>query len=261
VAITIFYSWQSDRRATRFLVRDALVAAADALESRPEVAEPVRVDSDTAGISGTPPIAATVFRKIEEAAVFVADVTFVGSTSAGKLTPNPNVLLELGYAARTLGWERIVLVSNTAFGALAELPFDLRNHRFPTAFDVPDDASADQRSKERSRLSKLLGEYLANALDVQLRAAEDAFEALDHYAIELIRWNADNDRWGVNMEFGSGARLHPDHLGVSRILQLGLARTVPHRDNPGLLDYEWTHRGREVIRLMKKHGLQRARRQ
>jgi hypothetical protein len=47
--------------------------------------------------------------------------------SAGKnrrRTPNPNVLVELGYALKALGDERVIVVVNTAFGKEELLPFD-----------------------------------------------------------------------------------------------------------------------------------------
>jgi hypothetical protein len=43
---------------------------------------------------------------------------------------NPNVAIELGYAVRELGWDRIVLVFNEAYGKLPDdLPFDAKGHR------------------------------------------------------------------------------------------------------------------------------------
>jgi len=40
-------------------------------------------------------------------------------------TPNPNVLVELGYALKHLGENRIILLFNSAYGAAHNLPFDL----------------------------------------------------------------------------------------------------------------------------------------
>ena len=37
--------------------------------------------------------------------------------------PNPNVFLELGYAAASIGWNRLILVQNTAFGDISTLSF------------------------------------------------------------------------------------------------------------------------------------------
>jgi hypothetical protein len=47
--------------------------------------------------------------------VFVADVTPINAGSDHRLCPNPNVLIELGYAVKALGWSRIVMVLNTAY--------------------------------------------------------------------------------------------------------------------------------------------------
>lgn len=64
-----------------------------------------RPESDTGGVPGSPNIIETVFGRIRDCAIFVADLTFTSKTESGKLSPNPNVLIELGYAARSIGWE------------------------------------------------------------------------------------------------------------------------------------------------------------
>ncbi len=63
----------------------------------------------------------------------------MNANKKGKAMPNPNVLLELGYAAAKLGWDRLVLVMNTNYGHPEELPFDLRNRRFPLTFKIAPD--------------------------------------------------------------------------------------------------------------------------
>jgi hypothetical protein len=72
---------------------------------------------------------------------------------AKKPAPNPNVLLELGYAIKALGWERIVLVMNTEFGEPTVLPFDLRSRRI-TTYKVAEDA--DEKAPARNSLKKTL---------------------------------------------------------------------------------------------------------
>jgi hypothetical protein len=42
------------------------------------------------------------------------------------------VLIELGYAIKSLGWSRIILVMNTAVGGPELLPFDLKTKRVTT---------------------------------------------------------------------------------------------------------------------------------
>src|SRR4051812_5501669 len=102
--LPVFYSWQNDRApaAGRYFIRDALKAAVSRIARDSSVDESPRLDHDTKGQSGMPAIAESVFRKIESAAVFVGDITFVASLtgpdgSAAKGLPNPNVLVELGY--------------------------------------------------------------------------------------------------------------------------------------------------------------------
>lgn len=132
------------------------------------------IDRDTQNVPGAPDIGATILAKIDAAAVFVADVTLVGSTVSGKPTPNPNVLVELGYAVKGLGWSRILLVLNTAFGEPEDLPFDLRQKRAIT-YSSPEDAT--ERAPERRRLAKTLDSALREILQLPPRSVEAEREA------------------------------------------------------------------------------------
>src|SRR6185295_15374176 len=127
-------SWPSDLPAetNHSFVQSALEKAVESLHSAGEIkVEPV-VDRDTIGVPGSPDIAATVLGKIDNAAVVVCDVSIVHRTAQGKCIPNPNVLIELGYAWRALTPERVILVFNEAFGSANELPFDLRTKKVQT---------------------------------------------------------------------------------------------------------------------------------
>lgn len=124
---TVFYSWQSDllNSTNRGFIQDALERAAKAIcEDDSIKVEPV-VDRDTAGVAGSPDIAATILDKIDACQVLVCDVSIINNPENARPTPNPNVLVELGYALGVLGWERILMVMNTAFGEPELLPFDL----------------------------------------------------------------------------------------------------------------------------------------
>jgi len=164
LAHKVFFSWQSDTKAAscRSLIQAALEAATDELRKDPSKGlELVSVDRDTLGTSGSPNIAETIFGKIDEAAAFVADVTSVTPAGDGRKTPNPNVLVELGYAIKALSWRRVVLVRNLAFGAVEELPFDLRSQRVLT-YTSADDAT--ERAPERSKLARDLTSAVAAIL-------------------------------------------------------------------------------------------------
>jgi hypothetical protein len=170
----IFWSWQSDRyvQTGQYFVRDALKEAAKQLSREHELTEADRleIDHDTKGVPGTPPIVETIFNKIEEAAVFVADVTPVGVSDGGKLLPNPNVMIELGYARRAKGHERIILVCNSQYLARPEdLPFDLRGDRGPTQYNLPPDADPATRKAAEKMLVHVLKPKLADILSYEAR--------------------------------------------------------------------------------------------
>ncbi len=86
MANTIFWSWQSDldSRVTRDLVRYALDEAIAMLAADIEEADRPSLTSDTQGVAGSPDIVATILRKIDEAAVFVGDVTPIAVSASGK---------------------------------------------------------------------------------------------------------------------------------------------------------------------------------
>ena len=152
---TVFYSWQSDRpnRTNRGFIMEALERAATVLRSDESVAvEPV-IDRDTAGVAGSPEIAATIFAKIARADVFVPDVSLVTSADTKRQSPNPNVLLELGFAISTLGWDRVILVMNTAFGDQTSLPFDLRGRRV-VSYNCLEILEMGKKGHERKLLEK-----------------------------------------------------------------------------------------------------------
>ena len=165
----VFYSWQSDlpNSSNRGFIHDALESAAAAIKADDTVeVEPV-IDRDTQGVSGAPDIAATIFSKITAADVFVADVSIVVRDTS-RSTPNPNVLLELGYALKALGHERIILVFNKAFGKLEELPFDLRMRRI-LGYDLPE---GQPKGAERKTLEKHLDGAIRAALAHSVKTDE-----------------------------------------------------------------------------------------
>jgi hypothetical protein len=128
------------------------------------------IDRDTRGVPGSPPIVDTIFRKIDQAAVFVPDLTFVGNRIDGRPTPNPNVLIEYGWALKSLSHVRIVPIMNVAFGTpnAESMPFDMRHLRNPITYDCPEDADDETRKRVR--------EALANDLESAIR---DVFESVE----------------------------------------------------------------------------------
>ena len=170
----IFYSWQSDtpRQTGKNFVRKALDAAVASLDVTE--AERPGIDQDTAGVMGSPVIADTIFRKIREARVVVADVTLVGRAVRGnrgkraKRLINSNVALEVGYAIGIHNSDEVLLkVMNTHYGLPGELPFDLAHRRWPVQFQLAPDADETQREKAlralAAELKSILTEYIARS--------------------------------------------------------------------------------------------------
>ena len=176
--VTIFFSWQSDTRAAanRTLIQAALEAAAVELRDDESISVQPVVDRDTLAVPGAPDIGATIFEKIDASAAIVADVTIVNGNAEDPPTPNPNVLIELGYALKSLSDRRLILVQNVAFGGPELLPFDLRQKRVLT-YNSP--AEAPSRVEERRRLQSALRDALALIL------AQERVQPASEYPVEL----------------------------------------------------------------------------
>ncbi|MBZ4414685.1 nucleotide-binding protein [Myxococcus sp. XM-1-1-1] len=137
----VFWSWQADYAGEvgKVFVREALEDALKTVAADLELEESERpeVDHDVKGTAGMVDIAATILGKIENAAVFVADVSTVAKRQEnGRHLQNPNVLFELGYAMKALGPEQVLLVANTAHlgGRPEDLPFDIRHRSGPVTY-------------------------------------------------------------------------------------------------------------------------------
>lgn len=154
----IFYSWQSDlpNKTNRRFIGEALELAVRELHRDTDLeVEPV-IERDVVGTPGSPDIAHTIFAKIKEAEVFVSDVSIINSEAA-RPAPNPNILVELGYAMGVLGHERIIMILNAAYGAPELLPFDLRG-RITIVYTMPEEVN------ERAPVRRDLARRLENAL-------------------------------------------------------------------------------------------------
>lgn len=170
---TVFFSWQADRSKLtgRNLIERALRDAINELNSDAELDEAereVELDSDTKGVPGSPPIVETIFKKIDAASVFVPDLTFVGTRGKGRPTPNPNVLIEYGWALRSLTHTCIVAGMNSAHGepTRESLPFDLGHMRRPIVYECADDADEATRQRARKGLAAELKKALRDVLSL-----------------------------------------------------------------------------------------------
>ena len=173
--MNVFWSWQSDfaPKANRFFIRDALSLSIDMLgdELTLEEAPRPRIDHDTKDAAGIADIVHTIFEKISNAAAFVADVTPIARTDEGKAVPNPNVLVELGWAMRSLGPDHIITILNAASGyGPDDLPFDLRQRRVLT-YTLPETATPAEKATQKKTLASALKSALATNLRNFLKSA------------------------------------------------------------------------------------------
>jgi len=162
MAYTVFFSWQSDRspQEGRNLIESAIKSAIKTLGEDAEIEESLRdslsLDKDTKGVPGNPPIFETILKKIDRSAIFVPDLTSVANRANGELIPNPNVLIEYGWALKSRGYHQILPVMNTAHGDPKNfsLPFDMAHLRFPILYSLPDGSSAADRRAVRDELAR-----------------------------------------------------------------------------------------------------------
>ena len=108
----VFFSWQRDTNRNEYkIIESALNQAKKELKRL--YGYEIEIDHSTLGDVGMPTIDVTILRKIEEADVFVCDITPVTSydvkrangLDAIKQVPNSNVLIELGYAMSAIGFD------------------------------------------------------------------------------------------------------------------------------------------------------------
>lgn len=171
--ITIFYSWQSDLpgNKTRSIIQDGIKDAVRLLKN----AVDIKADRDIKGEYGSPDIANTIFSKIDGCDIFVADVSAVckyevidkdGNVKT-KYMPNPNVMLELGYATHVVGWENVICVLNTDYGAPEDMPFDIASRRL-TPFSLKDGSGkVDARRFIKDVIQKTVEHILENGKRVK----------------------------------------------------------------------------------------------
>jgi hypothetical protein len=163
--VTVFYAWQSDRpeKLNHYLIRDAAKNACDRITADLSNDWTVTLDSDTKDSPGMCDIPNTILAKIRNCDIFLADLTLVGKTEAGKLLPNSNVVFELGYAAKTLGFKALIGVVNEAFGELESQVFDIKRRR-GLGYTAKSAMGKPELKKETDKLSKDLEKIIRGTI-------------------------------------------------------------------------------------------------
>ena len=154
----IFYCWQDhlEKQHHRYLIRSALTNAINRVQAEipDNVESTLRADSDNSDKAGAVDIANTILSKITGSTMLVGDITpCLWDETNGRFYPNPNVMFEVGYGAKALGWSRILCVYNAGrTGSKKKLraedvPFDIR-HRRLNSYVCTADSGITQATKD-----------------------------------------------------------------------------------------------------------------
>lgn len=208
-----------------------------------------RPEKDTEGVSGSPNIVQTIFRKIDECSIFIGDVTFIAKTESKKYLPNPNVLLELGYAVKTVGWERTILILNSAYGEANELPFDMLQHRWPIKYKLT--PKTETRDKKREELEKTLKYAIQDCEQFSLNRAKEMMLALDTETLKVIANHEHADFIEMLLPAKTMGQIMTSNIHIAsirRLIELGAIRVI---DTP-YISYGWTIDGLEMIKEINR---------
>jgi hypothetical protein len=119
--IKVFFAWQSSCCPENKTIKDVLVfPAKDGIDM--EIVS-------SYDVAGSKDIASEIFKMIDDADLFIADLTIIGGIDGQKVS-NPNVLVEWGYARGRLGLEKMISIFNEKCGSKVEdLIFDIKTKR------------------------------------------------------------------------------------------------------------------------------------
>ena len=132
---TLFFSWQSDKNKTNKVLSEALNKAVNNIKIYHGYT--INVEESTSNTPGSPQIVQTILNKIDSCDIFLADITPVcdyskqlgNSQSIIKQVPNPNVLMELGYAMSAVGMDYTICAAHQGEWNSNDLPFDINHNR------------------------------------------------------------------------------------------------------------------------------------
>ncbi len=184
-AISIFYGWQSDlsSQVNKNFIGETLDSAAASINAGG--VHRVRIErGGPEGTLGTARIDRNILDQIDRSEIAVFDVSAINNPSRWtendprlmslfdldrhesppRISPNPNIGFELGYAVAILGWDRCICVLNEQSCTLKEVFFDLdRSTVIPYNFTL-DEKEASRKEHRRTELARYLSVRIAEIL-------------------------------------------------------------------------------------------------
>lgn len=153
--LTIFYSWQSDIEFNNKAIRESLRSSANDLE-RLDGFPFLEIKDSTSNLIGATRIPDSILADISASDIFICDLSIVGQSHDQKRKiPNPNVLIELGFAISKLGWSRIVVLFNGEFGDITDVPFDIEK-RSVLLYKIKDQNDGNGKGQLKGKLKDWL---------------------------------------------------------------------------------------------------------
>jgi hypothetical protein len=168
-----------------------------------------------------------------------------------KLLPNPNVLLELGYATAKIGWDRVVLVMNEAYGRPEQLMFDLKHRRFPIVYKMNTERRRDGDAI-RQKLSNDIEEAIRAAIRAEHQAVADAIAHISAHCIICMRYCGKVDYFHPPERLTAGDILGHQQRDAAliRLIDLKMLKCDVAAEGQ-LYAYHWTYLGKLVSHHMK----------
>lgn len=201
---SVFYSWQSDTESkfNRNFIKKCLEESIKKLNQNLLLEDAIRIDQDTKGIPGIPDIANTIFAKIDVSDVFLADLTTIAKSINNKNIPNPNVLIELGYALKSIGSDNVIIIMNEHYGSPKDgLPFDLSHKRWPIVYNLSDSSSPEEFKEQKNNLVTLLTGALKLILESKTKSPkairEMSISPTHENIMRVILESEPKDDWNV----------------------------------------------------------------
>lgn len=252
----VFFSWQSDteEKWNRYFILPCLEQAAANAANELGLKNGIVIHRDTSGVGGSPSIPETIFGRIDNCAVFVGDITLVGQAwpydkeqkpETTQMFPNANVILELGYAVKTIGWKRVLGVMNSAKGKPDKQIFHLLQHRWPLQYELAEKAQAAEAGK---LLIKKLTEYVREALKELHADATRILQRMNIECLQLLRFLKGVEYFSYENMKQAGDENAIKHFesiftnATNRLLDLGVIYTK-HDASKGTYAFHWTYVG------------------
>jgi len=247
----LFYSWQNrhSHKECRYFIEKAIKKA---------LKDPTidyELEQDMKGKSGAPILSDVIFNKIEKSYAFIADISFCAEDDQNRKYSNPNVLLELGFASRAIGWNRIILVLNEAFGESKYLPVDISDRRNPISYNLPPNSPKDVYDKEYKSFASKLSDAIKITQEAELESVKDTIRKIDKLCLNIFdkfllklayKPEVINVDWKLKLKtLGIPINQIETGTGTSRMFDLGLVYVDFTTSEDGLL--KLTTKGQYVL--------------